>query len=85
MKEEIDSPRMWAEEPVRLGRVGPTRTVVAAVKWWYSGNTSATWTFSQHLAAELSYTCDQVESLTPSTSGREAARHLASPGVKYAF
>jgi len=54
-------------------------------EWWYSGNVSATWTFSKHLAAELSYTYDQVDSMIPSTSGREAQRHLVSLSVKSAF
>ena len=54
-------------------------------EWWYSANASVACTFSKHLAAELSYTYDQVESLIPNTAGREAKRHLASLGVKYAF
>ena len=54
-------------------------------EWWYSGNVSGTWNFSKHLAADLSYTYDQVESLIPNTAGREAQRHLVSLGAKYAF
>jgi len=54
-------------------------------EWWYSGTVSGTWSFSKHMAAELSYTYDQVESLIPNTAGREAQRHLASLGVKYVF
>ncbi|MBI3418236.1 MAG: outer membrane beta-barrel protein [Verrucomicrobia bacterium] len=54
-------------------------------EWWYSGNASATYALSKHLAAELSYTYDQIESLIPNTAGREAKRHLVSLGVKYVF
>ena len=54
-------------------------------EWWYSGSASAVYTFSKHLAAELSYAYDRVDSLIANTAGREARRHLAAVGVKYAF
>jgi hypothetical protein len=56
-------------------------------EWWYNGNVSATYTFTQHLTGEASYSYDHVVSGVSGlgTANWEATRHLASLGFKYKF
>ena len=54
-------------------------------EWWYGVNVSVAYRFHKNFSAEAAYAYDQVESLVANTAGREARRHLASLGVKYAF
>ena len=58
-------------------------------EWWYGGNFSATYAFTEHLSGEASYGYDRVVSGLSAdlagTSNWGAERHTASLGVKYKF
>ncbi|HVP12914.1 MAG TPA: hypothetical protein VMV94_17200, partial [Phycisphaerae bacterium] len=56
--------------------------------WIYTPTASLTYTFTQNLGAEVTYSHDWVDSrvphqLEPRTTSHEFTRHLATFGVKY--
>ncbi len=50
--------------------------------WIYSPSASLTYSWSGHIAAEVSYSYDAVRSAVPNTAGREYTRHLFTAGAR---
>jgi len=73
--------------------IGDWQAPVDREDWIYTPSASLSYTFNQHLAAELTYAYDWVENQsavvagtqTAYADGREFTRHLVALGCKYSF
>ncbi len=89
-KHEFDD--HWAASAGFQLYIGDWQAPVNRDDWIYTPSAGLTYTYNQHLSAELSWSYDLVDNKVPTTAagatyadGREFSRNLVSLAVKYTF
>lgn len=75
----------WTVNAGFRGYLGDWRDPVKRLDWIYTASAGISYVHNKHLAADLGYSYDWVNSEVPNTYGREFTRHLAWLSAKYTF